>query len=203
MSAVAGIRQLKASQFRAMAWKNGGGQTIEIAVSPQGAGLDDFDWRISMARVERDGPFSAFNGVDRTLAVLSGDGLQLSIGRGPAVEITDGSPPLAFDGGAVTHGELRGGPVLDLNLMTRRNRFRHRMTRINLDRPLAFTVTASQTLLLAPEGGVEVEAATVRHRLEPLDVLHGDGALGGWRLVPATSCRVFVLEVFAIVPRTV
>ena len=103
----------------------------------------------------------------------------------------------------MTHGDLSGGPVLDLNLMTRRDRFRHRMTRINLDRPLAFTVTASQTLLLALEGGVEVEAATVRHRLEPLDVLHGDGAPGGWRLVPATPCRVFALEVFAIALPTV
>ena len=50
-----------------MPWKNGGGETAEIAVSPPGAALDDFDWRLSMARVETDGPFSAFPGIDRTL----------------------------------------------------------------------------------------------------------------------------------------
>ena len=30
-----------------MPWKNGGGETTEIAVSPPGAGLDDFDWRVA------------------------------------------------------------------------------------------------------------------------------------------------------------
>ena len=30
-------------------WKNGGGTTREVAVSPEGAGLDDFAWRISLA----------------------------------------------------------------------------------------------------------------------------------------------------------
>lgn len=35
----------------------------------------DFIWRISMARVEQPGPFSAFPGVDRVLAVLEGESL--------------------------------------------------------------------------------------------------------------------------------
>ena len=60
------------SGFSVMPWKNGGGTTIEIAVSPHGAGLDDFDWRVSMAHVASHGPFSLFPNIDRTLAVLSG-----------------------------------------------------------------------------------------------------------------------------------
>ena len=61
------MRILRAPDYRVMPWKNGGGTTTEVAVSPEGAGLDHFDWRISMARVEQDGPFSTFPGIDRTL----------------------------------------------------------------------------------------------------------------------------------------
>ncbi|MBV9975040.1 MAG: HutD family protein, partial [Hyphomicrobiales bacterium] len=61
------MRVLRAGQHRRMPWKNGGGETTEIIASPEGAGLDEFDWRISMARVATDGPFSRFAGVDRTL----------------------------------------------------------------------------------------------------------------------------------------
>ncbi|HEY9239438.1 MAG TPA: HutD family protein, partial [Burkholderiaceae bacterium] len=39
------------------AWKNGAGLTREIAFG--GPGAADFDWRISVAEVARDAPFSA------------------------------------------------------------------------------------------------------------------------------------------------
>ena len=54
-----------------MPWKNGGGETLELAIAPAGAGLEDFAWRISSARVGAAGPFSACAGVDRSLALLS------------------------------------------------------------------------------------------------------------------------------------
>ncbi|PZQ36768.1 MAG: hypothetical protein DI559_11770, partial [Ectopseudomonas oleovorans] len=62
---------------RAMPWKNGGGSTVELAISPVGAGLEDFAWRISSAQVAMDGAFSCFPGIDRSLAVLAGNGLYL------------------------------------------------------------------------------------------------------------------------------
>ena len=68
------MQVLRAENYRRMPWKNGGGETTEIAVFPAGAGLDDFDWRVSMARVESSGPFSVFPGIDRTLAILEGEG---------------------------------------------------------------------------------------------------------------------------------
>jgi environmental stress-induced protein Ves len=53
------MRILRAENYRRMQWKNGGGETAEIAVSPDSAGLDDFDWRISMATGQASGgPFS-------------------------------------------------------------------------------------------------------------------------------------------------
>ena len=60
---------LRNSDHRRMPWKNGGGETVEVIVHPEGASLSDFGWRVSMATVASDGPFSVFPGIDRTLAV--------------------------------------------------------------------------------------------------------------------------------------
>ena len=49
------MRILRAADHKRMPWKNGGGETTEIAVFPEHAGLSDFDWRVSMARVDGDG----------------------------------------------------------------------------------------------------------------------------------------------------
>ena len=68
---------LRAADHRTMPWKNGGGSTTEIAAAPDGAGIDAFDWRVSMAVVAADGPFSEFPGIDRTLSILDGSGLIL------------------------------------------------------------------------------------------------------------------------------
>lgn len=112
-----------------MPWKNGGGVTTEIAVFPEGAGLDDFEWRLSMARVASDGPFSTFPGVDRTLAVLEGEGIVLSVGERPPVTLTRASEPFAFAADAPTSARLVSGPILDFNVMSRRGRVRHRVER--------------------------------------------------------------------------
>jgi environmental stress-induced protein Ves len=79
------VKIVRASECRTTAWKNGGGSTTEIAVAPPGASLDDFDWRISMARVASDGPFSEFPGIDRTLAIVKGNGMSLAIANAEPV----------------------------------------------------------------------------------------------------------------------
>ena len=71
------IRIIDSHTARQLPWKNGKGATLELAIAPPGAGLDDFDWRISSARVEGAGPFSHFPGIDRSLGLLSGAGLRL------------------------------------------------------------------------------------------------------------------------------
>ena len=103
-----------------MPWKNGGGETTEIIVSPPAAGMDDFEWRVSMARVAADGPFSVFPGIDRSLTLLEGEGLVLEIDGQAPVHLTPASSPFAFRGDAATFGRLTRGAILDLNVMTRR-----------------------------------------------------------------------------------
>jgi environmental stress-induced protein Ves len=112
-------RVLAPAEYRRMPWKNGGGHTVEIAVEPPGADLARFAWRVSVAAVERDGPFSPFPGVDRTLVLLAGNGMRLS-GGGVAVELRMPFEPVAFAGEASLECALADGPTRDFNLMVRR-----------------------------------------------------------------------------------
>jgi environmental stress-induced protein Ves len=102
-------------------WKNGGGTTREIASFPAGAGMDDFDWRVSAARVDTPGAFSHFPGIDRTIAILSGR-LQLEVADRDAITLVEGGGAYDFAGDVAAFGTPVTGPVLDLNLMVRRER---------------------------------------------------------------------------------
>ena len=82
-----GFQVVRRGEATATRWKNGGGVTHELAVWPDGADLSGFDARLSMAEVAADGPFSAFPGIDRTLAVLDGGPMRLSFG-GAEVAVT-------------------------------------------------------------------------------------------------------------------
>jgi environmental stress-induced protein Ves len=112
------VRILRAADRVASPWKNGGGETREVVAWPPGAGLDDFDWRVSLADVAADGPFSAFPGIDRVLTVVAGDGLVLEI-DGRTTRLEPGEP-FAFPGEANVMARLTVGPIRDLNVMVRR-----------------------------------------------------------------------------------
>jgi len=72
-----------------------------------------------MAPVNEDGPFSRIECVNRSLVVVEGAGMNLSVDR-KKVQCR----PLhvvQFRGEAVTEASLIDGPILDINLMVRRN----------------------------------------------------------------------------------
>ena len=144
------MRIIRSTDYQRMPWKNGGGETTEIAVSPAGADFAAMDWRLSMATVAADGPFSAFPGIDRTLSVLSG-ALRLEIG-GAKVDLMEMSPPYAFPGEAGVHGVVLRGPVTDLNVMTRREAWTHDVRRVSVSGEKT-VATAAGTLLLFCHGG--------------------------------------------------
>ena len=121
------IHLLSALAYRVQPWKNGGGTTTEIATHPDGAGWDDFLWRVGIADIERSGPFSSFPGVDRSIMLLDcppESGMNLSI-DGKSFEMVQ-HEFVDFAGEAVTHGLLRGAPVRDFNVMSRRGAMKHR-----------------------------------------------------------------------------
>lgn len=145
-------------------WKNGGGTTAEIAVHPPEADLDSFDWRLSMADVASDGPFSGFPGVDRTLTLIEGPGLDLFI-AGEARRLDSGHPICAFPGEAPTTARLLDGPIRDFNVMTRRSRLRHSVV---LAEPGRRHEVAA---LLALDGPIAVRAETRSLILQRFDAL--------------------------------
>ncbi|MES5098558.1 HutD family protein [Agrobacterium sp. BA1120] len=144
------MKILRASDYKRMPWKNGKGETVEIAVFPSNASLDDFDWRISMAAVVEDGAFSTFENVDRTLIVLDGEGILLSVEGSDPVELQPDSPPHSFAADAPTTAMLLGGPITDLNIMTRRGKATCSVTRqpsgpveaVNIGVTLVFALNA-------------------------------------------------------------
>lgn len=121
MTTTGRIQVLRASERAATAWLNGGGVTREVAGFPAGAGLDGFDWRVSLANVASAGPFSAFPGIDRVITLVEGAGMVLTV-DGAEQSVDTPYRPFAFPGDASTDCRLRGGPVVDFNVMTRRGR---------------------------------------------------------------------------------
>lgn len=105
---------------RVMPWKNGGGTTVELAISPADAGLEGFAWRLSTAQVAVDGAFSSFPGIDRSLAVLAGNGVCLLRADGQHEMLLSGDAIAEFSGEEAISAQLLDGPITDLNLMTRR-----------------------------------------------------------------------------------
>lgn len=101
------------AQVPATPWRNGGGCTRELLAWP---GAADWQVRISVAEVERDGPFSAFPGIQRWFAVLEGEGVELAV-EGVPHRLTPESAPLRFDGAAPASCTLLAGATRDLNLM--------------------------------------------------------------------------------------
>jgi uncharacterized protein len=126
------MRILHARDYSVQPWKNGGGVTTEIIVSPAGATFATFGWRISMAQVAASGPFSMFEGIDRSLGLLAGEGIILRVdGRGE-IELSPGDHPAVFPGDVPVDARLPGGGILDLNVMTRRASWRHHLSRVQV-----------------------------------------------------------------------
>lgn len=113
-------RVIPASEYRRERWRNGLGWTREIhAHAPSGS--QDWDWRLSIAEIEQDAPFSAFPGIERELVLLSGEGLRLRFDDGESHLLQPPHGRLHFAGERVVTGELVDGPTQDFNLMWRRN----------------------------------------------------------------------------------
>ena len=136
--------------IRPQPWKNGAGITREIAVGPRGAGVAEFDWRFSLAEVERDAPFSVFPGVDRCIVLLRGAGMRLRSGGGELDHrLGQALVPFHFSGDKRLSATLVDGPSRDFNVMTRRGAWTADVT---THRGALEPASADVTLLLCSEG---------------------------------------------------
>ena len=115
------------AEVSAIPWRNGGGVTRELLAWP---GAQDWNWRLSVAEVASNGPFSRFDGVQRWFAVLGGAGVQLQLPDQTHVLTVD-SAPLCFDGAVPVDCQLLDGATQDFNLMLRRDRASAHMQRLS------------------------------------------------------------------------
>lgn len=166
----------KTSGYRRVRWKNDGGWTTEIAREPADA-TDDFRWRISIADIESDGPFSTFPGVARDLLLLSGNGIELDIGDAPPLRLTERFQRASFDGEARVDCRLVAGPTRDFNVMARRDAVHADvMARPLVGSMVLFAQAGVVWLAHVFSGHAEVRAGDAHSALETGDTLRIDFA---------------------------
>ena len=176
-------------------WKNGGGSTTEIAIEPPGAQFHDFDWRISLATITNDGPFSLFPGVDRTLALVEGPGLTLEIDDRSRFVLGEEASIIEFPGESAINATLNGGTTIDFNVMTRRTVCHHKFGRRRLAGSSVFAPRGDRTVLFLAEG----EALSVCSDDERIGLVRFDAIVFDtntvWHL-EAVEATVFIVDIF-------
>ena len=110
------MRHLTTADYRTMPWANGRGTTVELLRED---GPDGLLFRLSMASVIEDGPFSVFPGIERNLTVISGPGFRLD---GPGLSLPcKPLVPMAFAGDLPLQAAGTGMIAsVDFNVMTAR-----------------------------------------------------------------------------------
>lgn len=100
-------------------WRNGGGVTRTIA-------REGDEWRVSIAEIGKDGPYSRFEGLNRVSYVLRGEGVALRDAEN-TIELRP-REAIEYDGGRAWQATLIGGPVRALNVMSKAGRYRMNVT---------------------------------------------------------------------------
>lgn len=174
------VQHLTPSHYRVMPWKNGLGTTTELAIEPEGAALDDFTWRVSIAELRASGPFSPFPGYDRIIVQLEGAPMTLSHAGGGEHRLAL-LEPHAFAGEIATSSTL-DGPARDFNVMARRERASAsvRTARLGPGASLALSGAPATHLVYVVRGAVTASADGT-----PADAQAGEALL--WRDSPAPT----------------
>ncbi len=164
------MKILRRESYRRVPWRNGAGETEEIALCAAPDGSGDFDWRISMAPVLTAGPFSEFPAIDRILTVIEGAGLRLEWTDGGLEGGLDCLPgkPVPFPGDRPCKASLLGGPIVDLNVMTRRGRWQASVRKTS---ELTRQPTAAHHLIFALDGPVGARVDGTEVALSEKDTL--------------------------------
>ncbi|MBN9359910.1 MULTISPECIES: HutD family protein [unclassified Devosia] len=164
------MRLIRFADLTVQPWKNGGGATREVAAAKDTDQAPGFAWRLSIATVDRDGPFSFFPGVDRTLVLLEGGGLSLHIeGRADPIALLPGDQ-WSFPGETRVDGRVTAGATLDFNVMTARGVAAHTVRRLGAGRH-ELAVAPGMTLALLSLGAGVVEVRGERPALGRYDCL--------------------------------
>ena len=176
------LQRFHVDDLQATPWKNGGGVTREIVCQPMGSGISDFDWRVSIAHIASDGPFSAFPGVDRIITLLSGGGVHLKSSDGDVDHLLNVPLlPFAFKGETDINASLLNDDCHDFNVMTRRSTCSNvslQIIRYGCDWP-----TASNGLFMALNGQWQLKGDHEEQLAPQQGFWWSDSSLA-WQLLP-------------------
>jgi environmental stress-induced protein Ves len=169
--------------FRPMPWKNGLGTTLELATdaaAPGGA----WTWRLSIADVPSRAEFSRFDGLDRSLALLEGDGMRLrATGAEQWMSVPSEGPGHAFRGEDALEGEPVGAGVRDINLFFARSAWRGAMRVVRGESPaLSLRADVAIAYLHSTAQPLRVEADGAAITLGPQTLV-----IASWIALPATT----------------
>ena len=89
--------------------------TLEIARDPLAG--ESFTWRLSLADIAQDGPFSAYPGYRRALVLVRGDDLRLKFHRHGTQRLCPTRRGTRFEGDWNTECTIPQGPCTDLSLI--------------------------------------------------------------------------------------
>lgn len=163
------VRHLPASGYARQPWRNGHGETHEIATGP--AQGEDWQWRLSLARITQDAPFSRFPGIDRLQVLVQGEGLDLRFSDADVRRLTAPAGHARYAGEHEVTGCPADGPVTVLNLMWRRGALEADYWRRPLVGTMLFALALEETWL------VYVLAGQARFRSPGPVLAQGDTAL--------------------------
>jgi uncharacterized protein len=153
------MQVLRESEYITIPWKNGGGLTREILKVPPDAAA--FDWRLSLATIATPGPFSAFDGCDRTLVLVRGAGVELDFGPHGQTTLRAPGQLAAFDGAWPTRCTLIDGPCTDLNLIVARARAEAQAMILRVTAPEIIRTSGwKETVVCCVSGSVQIENGT-------------------------------------------
>ena len=156
------LRVLRPADYKRMPWKNGGGITTELAVHPS---ADAYDWRISIADIESNGPFSTFEGYDRYIALLEGVGMELRFDDGEPIRLERRLQFVKFAGERRTEGVLISGKVRDFNVIYKRDALHTEVLHRPLVGPMVFFRDATWFIHLA-DGRAEAKCGDQSQTME-------------------------------------
>jgi uncharacterized protein len=198
------ITHLTPSQYKKMPWKNGVGETEEIAVSPLGASIDSANliWRLSSATISANAPFSAFPGYNRLLSLVQGKGLLLQSGEKSTLLMP--GDIYSFSGEEEIKASLTQGMVRDLGLIYQRGKIKKAEMRV-LDFKKAarsFTLSANTALFYVSAGTLNASVYPGEHSysLQEHDALRIDAAAAKQEVVtlfePTQKSQLICIEIY-------
>jgi hypothetical protein len=191
---------IRQSAFTPAPWKNGGGVTHEAIRMP--ANGDPFSWRVSVAHIDRSGPFSDFAAYQRIMVLLKGKGAALKFANGDQRLLSSVGDLAQFDGALAAQCELQNGPCVDLNLMVAKSLQGVEARVRRLSEPLELPAAQGRATLIFPiDAPLLLRAgAAGGASLEPWDlavIADSDGAVS----VAAADSSAAPLVFVATVPR--